>query len=53
MRNYSLSDAPGEDHFRISVKQEPEGFVSNFLHEKAKEGTEVEVGLLAGSSSLI
>ena len=36
MRNYSLSDAPGEDHFRISVKQEPEGFVSSFLHEKAE-----------------
>ena len=44
MRNYSLSNAPGEDHFRISVKQEPKGFVSAFLHESAREGTEVEVG---------
>ena len=44
MRNYSLSNAPGEDHFRISVKQELKGFVSAFLHESAREGTEVEVG---------
>ncbi|MGB8464920.1 MAG: NO-inducible flavohemoprotein [Terrimicrobiaceae bacterium] len=44
MRNYSLSDAPGEDHFRISVKREPKGFVSAYLHEKAEKGTEIEVG---------
>jgi nitric oxide dioxygenase len=44
MRNYSLSNAPGEDYFRISVKQEPNGFVSGFLHKSAKEGTEIEVG---------
>jgi len=36
MRNCSLSNAPGEDHFRISVKQEPKGFVSAFLHESSK-----------------
>ena len=44
MRNYSLSNPPGEDYFRISVKQEPNGFVSGFLHKSAKEGTEIEVG---------
>ena len=44
MRNYSLSNAPGEDYFRISVKQEPKGFVSGFLHKSAKEGTQIEVG---------
>jgi nitric oxide dioxygenase len=43
MRNYSLSNAPGEDYFRISVKREPKGFVSAFLHESAREGTEIEV----------
>lgn len=39
MRNYSLSDTPGRDWFRISVKREvsqradtPDGYVSNFLH---------------------
>jgi nitric oxide dioxygenase len=44
MRNYSLSNPPGEDFFRISVKREPKGFVSNFLHRSAREGTEIEVG---------
>jgi nitric oxide dioxygenase len=44
MRNYSLSNPPGEDLLRISVKQEPKGFVSNFLHRSAREGTEIEVG---------
>jgi len=44
MRNYSLSNPPGEDFFRISVKQEPKGFVSTFLHRSAKEGTEIETG---------
>ena len=44
MRNYSLSNAPGEDFFRISVKREPKGFVSAFLHQSAREGTEIEVG---------
>jgi nitric oxide dioxygenase len=32
MRNYSLSSAPCTDHFRISVKSEPDGAVSNYLH---------------------
>jgi nitric oxide dioxygenase len=32
MRNYSLSSAPCADHFRISVKSEPDGTVSNYLH---------------------
>jgi nitric oxide dioxygenase len=44
MRNYSLSNPPGEDYFRISVKQEPNGFVSGFFHRSASEGTEIEVG---------
>jgi nitric oxide dioxygenase len=44
MRNYSLSNAPGEDYFRISVKHEPNGFVSGFFHRSASEGTEIEVG---------
>lgn len=43
MRNYSLSSAHHPDHFRISVKAEPEGAVSNLLHEKS-EGDVLEVG---------
>ena len=43
MRNYSLSSAPCPDHFRISVKAEPAGSVSGYLHG-LKEGSEIELG---------
>ncbi|OAL06421.1 globin-like protein [Phaeosphaeriaceae sp. SRC1lsM3a] len=54
-RQYSLSDAPGKDYLRISVKKEPgvevgepkhiahEGYVSNVLHEKKMEGDVIRV----------
>lgn len=44
MRNYSLSNAPGEGFFRISVKREPHGLVSNFLHDDLQVGDLVECG---------
>lgn len=40
-RNYSLSDRPGVGHYRISVKREAEGHVSNYLHEQVEVGDEV------------
>lgn len=43
MRNYSLSCAPNPNHFRISVKAEPGGAVSNLLHGKV-EGDTLEIG---------
>ncbi|MCB1703579.1 MAG: NO-inducible flavohemoprotein [Halioglobus sp.] len=42
-RNYSLSDAPGAQHLRISVKREPQGRVSNYLHDTLVEGSEVQL----------
>ncbi|KAF2830527.1 globin-like protein [Ophiobolus disseminans] len=54
-RQYSLSDAPGKDYLRISVKREPEleigepkhfthpGYISNLLHDTKKEGDMVRV----------
>ncbi|KQW63952.1 NO-inducible flavohemoprotein [Variovorax sp. Root411] len=42
-RNYSLSDAPGKPWYRISVKQEQGGRVSNWLHAQAPVGTVLEV----------
>ena len=51
MRNYSLSDKPGQDYFRISVKREmaphagaSEGCVSNKLHDEIDVGDVLEVG---------
>ncbi len=54
IRQYSLSDAPGKDHFRISVKKEsalaehPDGVVSNYLHETVNQGDVVEISAPAG-----
>lgn len=51
MRNFSLSDKPGNPWYRISVKREasageskPGGFVSNFLHDHVRAGDRIEVG---------
>ncbi|GGC98546.1 NO-inducible flavohemoprotein [Pontibacillus salipaludis] len=52
VRQYSLSDAPHQDYYRISVKQEcdhdPEGVVSNYLHKSIKEGDTIPVSAPAG-----
>jgi len=47
-RNYSLSASPNGRDYRISVKREPRGQVSGFLHEQADVGTELEVYPPAG-----
>lgn len=52
-RQYSLSAAPGKDHFRISVKREaeentPKGKVSNYLHDHIHTGDQLEVTAPAG-----
>ncbi|NML15421.1 NO-inducible flavohemoprotein [Azohydromonas caseinilytica] len=51
-RNYSLSGAPGQDNWRISVKREPGGKVSNWLHDHAQVGTELQVLQPAGDFTL-
>lgn len=50
MRNYSLSDKPGNDYLRISVKREtgpkadtPKGYVSNLLHDSMEVNSTVEL----------
>lgn len=51
MRNYSLSDKPGQPWFRLSIKRERagkagdgDGYVSTFFHERVRAGATVEVG---------
>ncbi len=58
-RNYSLSDRPGEPHFRISVKREPSpgagapgGLISNYLHAHIQEGDVLQVGPPCGEFTL-
>ena len=50
-RNYSLSDRPGERHYRISVKREqqlspdaPDGLISSYLHDVIEPGDRIQVG---------
>jgi len=47
-RNYSLSAAPNGQDYRISVKREPGGVASNFLHDQISEGDTLEVSPPAG-----
>jgi nitric oxide dioxygenase len=55
MRNYSLSDKPGQPYFRITVKREvstqantPDGYVSNMLHDITQIGDVIEVAAPCG-----
>lgn len=52
-RQYSLSNTPNGEYYRISVKREPEnntpaGMVSNQLHSAIAEGDMVEIAAPAG-----
>ena len=51
-RNYSLSDAPGMNYLRISVKREPQGVVSNHLHDNLDLGETVKLSHPAGDFML-
>jgi ferredoxin-NADP reductase/predicted pyridoxine 5'-phosphate oxidase superfamily flavin-nucleotide-binding protein len=42
IRTYTLSSAPGDAHYRISVKREEQGVVSNYLHDSIKVGDIIE-----------
>ncbi|GAN79660.1 NO-inducible flavohemoprotein [Acidocella aminolytica] len=47
-RNYSLSAAANGRSYRISVKREPHGLASGFLHDQVREGDVLEVFPPAG-----
>lgn len=51
-RNYSLSAAPNGREYRISVKREPNGKVSNYLHAQVNENDIVELFAPAGEFTL-
>ena len=52
LRSYSLSDLPGADHFRISVKSELNGIGSSFLCNRTKERDVLDVSAPRGSFTL-
>ena len=42
IRTYTVSSAPHEAHYRVSVKREQEGTVSNFMHDKLQIGDVIQ-----------
>ncbi|HET6977439.1 MAG TPA: MOSC and FAD-binding oxidoreductase domain-containing protein [Pyrinomonadaceae bacterium] len=52
LRSYSLSDLPGTDHFRISVKSELHGIGSTFLFNQVQEGNVLDVSAPRGTFTL-
>lgn len=51
-RNYSLSDAPNGKYYRITVKREKGGLVSNHLHDKVNVGDKISLFPPAGAFQL-
>jgi nitric oxide dioxygenase len=47
-RNYSISNAPNGETYRITVKREPQGLASNWLHDHGVAGTVLKVAPPAG-----
>lgn len=47
-RNYSISSAANGQTYRISVKREPQGLASGWLHDEAGVGTVLKVAAPAG-----
>ncbi|KXV22588.1 globin domain-containing protein [Gluconobacter oxydans] len=47
-RNYSISSAPGVDHYRITVKRHDQGVVSTWLHDSVQVGDILQAANPAG-----
>jgi ferredoxin-NADP reductase/MOSC domain-containing protein YiiM len=49
LRSYSLSGAPGADSYRVSVKREPHGAGSQYVHAKVRAGDRLEAAAPRGT----
>ena len=52
LRNYSLSDVPSAEHYRVSVKHEVDGAASSYLHSQVRRGDVLDVSAPRGSFTL-
>ena len=52
LRNYSLSDLPSADHYRVSVKLEDRGVASGYLHRELHAGDVLDVSAPRGAFTL-
>ena len=48
VRSYSLSSAPGTSAYRISVKHEPHGAASTYLHSRLRPGAMLDIAAPRG-----
>jgi ferredoxin-NADP reductase/MOSC domain-containing protein YiiM len=52
LRSYSLSDEPSQNHYRISVKQEPHGAAGTYIATRIQAGDVIEASAPRGSFTL-
>jgi len=52
LRNYSLSDSPSADRYRVSIKLEENGAASTYLHQQTRPGDVLEVAAPRGNFTL-
>jgi ferredoxin-NADP reductase/MOSC domain-containing protein YiiM/ferredoxin len=49
LRNYSMSGPPDAGYYRISVKREPDGLVSGYLHTAVAVGDQLDIAAPRGT----
>jgi ferredoxin-NADP reductase/MOSC domain-containing protein YiiM/ferredoxin len=49
LRNYSLSGPPGADYYRVTVKHEPDGVASGYLHTRLAVGDRLDIAAPRGT----
>jgi ferredoxin-NADP reductase/MOSC domain-containing protein YiiM/ferredoxin len=49
LRNYSLSGPPDAGYYRITVKREPDGVASSYLHTRLAVGDQLDIGAPRGT----
>ena len=49
LRNYSLSGPPGEGYYRVTVKREPGGVASGYLHTRLSVGDQLDIAAPRGT----
>ena len=49
LRNYSLSGPPGAGYYRVTVKREPDGVASGYLHTRLAVGDQLQIAAPRGT----
>ncbi len=49
LRNYSLSGPPGAGYYRVTVKREPDGAASGYLHTRLAVGDQLDIAAPRGT----